>query len=331
MKKLSIPGLARTAFTVLACLLFLPWQAPASPLVMGLASTDSRESLLKDWQPILDDLSTALNRQVEAMILDDYAGVIWYMATGRAQIAWLGNKAAIEAVDRAGAEVLVQTRNKYGPGYRAHLITRREAPWTCEEDVLAHSAEIEFGIGDPNSTSGYTVPSYYLFAAEGIDPNKAFKRLVHHNHEENFLAVASGELDVATSNSQALSRFKTRFPARYQRIKIIWTSPLIPSDPILVRSDLDPALKADIRAFFLGYAKPGPGKSEADVRRETANLAARSWTGFQGSDNSQLEPVRKLEFYKRRLQLERDESLSETEKLDRLQKIDAAITGLDEE
>jgi phosphonate transport system substrate-binding protein len=329
MNKHRILGRAGTAFIVLACLLLLPWQAPAAPLVMGLASTDSKEFLLESWQPMLDDLSNALGRQVKAVALDDYAGVIWYMATGRAQIAWLGNKAAIEAVDRAGAEVLVQSRNRHGAGYNAHLITRREAPWNCEEDVLAHSEKIEFGIGDPNSTSGYTVPSYYLFDAAGIDPHRAFKRLVHHNHEENLLAVASGELDVATSNNLALARFKARFPDLYPRIKVIWTSPLIPSDPVLVRSDLDPALKADIRAFFLGYAKPGPGKSEADVRREAANLAARKWTGFQESDNSQLEPVRKLELYKRRLKLERNENLSEAEKQARLKELDATLENLE--
>jgi phosphonate transport system substrate-binding protein len=333
MKTHSIVGRAFVAILALACVLLQPgWcRAQASPLVMGLASTDSRQFLLGSWRPVLDDLSKRLGRPVQAVVLDDYAGVIWSMAADRVQIAWLGNKAAIEAVDRAGAEVVVQATTKYGTGYYAHLIARREAPWNGADDVLDHAGEIEFGIGDPNSTSGFTVPSYYLFASRGVDPAGAFKRLVHHNHEENFLAVATGQLDVATNNSSALGRYRERFPEQYKRIKIIWTSPRIPSDPVLVRSDLAPALKAAIRDFFVGYARPGKGKTRAEVRREAANLAARKWVGFQESDNSQLAPIRRLELYKKRLKLERDETLSGAERRARLDEVDAGLRALDRE
>lgn len=331
MKKSVLrPTLAAAA--MLALLALFPLTGRADPaLVMGLSSADSRQAVLESWRPLLADLSAALGIPVTAVAMDDYAGVIWYLDTNKVQLAWVGNKAAIEAVDRAGAEVLVQSITLYGAGYYGHLIARREATWQNERDVLDHAREIEFGIGDPNSTSGYAVPSYYLFASRGIDPEKSFKRLVHNNHEANFLAVASGRLDVATNNSSALARYAVRFPELSERIKVIWTSPLIPSDPILVRSDLDPALKERIARFLTGYARPGNGKTEAEVAREAQILSARKWTGFQRSDNGQLEPVRRLELYKKRLRIERDGALSKKERAARIAEIDAALDALTRE
>lgn len=324
------PFIARVlAAFLLAWSAFSPAWAEEPPLAMGLGSTDSREAVLDAWGPILEDLSARIGRRVEPLVLDDYAGIIWYLASGKAQLAWVGNKAAIEAVDRAGAEIVAQSITAYGAGYYAHLITRRDGPYGSEQDVLDHAGEIEFGIGDPNSTSGYTVPSYYLFASRHINPERIFKRLVHHNHEDNFLAVAEGKLDVATNNSSAMARYKMRFPKEYASVKIIWTSPLIPSDPILVRSDLDHALKERIADFFVNYARPGEGKSEAQVRREADHLAARKWTGFQRSDNSQLEPVRRLELYKNRLRIEADKTLTGAERDARLREVDDALKGLD--
>lgn len=306
-------------------------QAPPTSLVIGLASIDSKGAVLRTWNPILRDLSNALGMPVKGVALDDYAGVIWYLSTGKAQLAWVGNKAAIEAVDRAGAEILVQTITQYGAGYYAHLITRKDAPYENEYDVFNNAQDIEFGIGDPNSTSGFAVPSYYLFASRGIEPAKAFKRLVHNNHEANFLAVASGKLDVGTSNSSALARYTARFPNKAARIKVIWTSPLIPSDPILARTDLAPHLKKQIIRFLVEYARPVTGKSETQAAREAGYLKARNWYGFQKSDNSQLTPIRKVELYKKRMRIEQNNTLSDNEKKRCIAEIDAALKSLGNE
>ena len=51
-------------------------------------------------------------------IAPDYAGVIEAMRFNKVHIAWFGNKSAIEAVNRAGGEVFVQTVDVTGnPGY----------------------------------------------------------------------------------------------------------------------------------------------------------------------------------------------------------------------
>ena len=64
--------------------------------------------------------------------------------------------------------------------------------------MLANAKSLTFGNGDPNSTSGYLVLGYYVFAKNNVDPGQAFKRTLNSSHEVNALAVANKQVDVAT-------------------------------------------------------------------------------------------------------------------------------------
>ena len=60
------------------------------------------------------------------------------------------------------------------------------------------------------------------------------------NHETNLIAVANKQVDVATNNNESFEKFERRIPEKAKDIKVIWKSPLIPSDPMVWRKDLDP-------------------------------------------------------------------------------------------
>jgi hypothetical protein len=52
--------------------------------------------------------------------------------------------------------------------------------------VLKNGKDYSFGIGDPQSTSGTLVPSYYVFTLNNLDPKTHFKVMRSSNHEGNF-------------------------------------------------------------------------------------------------------------------------------------------------
>jgi phosphonate transport system substrate-binding protein len=320
---------------IVTLLLLLAALLPAGPagaagkgLVMGLVYTETPETLLESWTPLLNDMAEYLGMPVRGAVAEDYAGIIWYLATGKAQLAWVGNKAAIEAVDRAGAEVLVQAVTPLGPGYYSHLIVHEDSPLRDVEDVLENAGTLSFGNGDPNSTSGFVVPGYYIFARRGLEPGDLFKRVTHGTHEENFHNVARGTVSIATSNSSDLARYRRLFPEEYEQIRIIWTSPIIPADPIVARKDLDPALKEKIRTFLLQYGKPARGKTGQQAELEATRLATWKWTGFRQSDDTQLIPIRKLELYRERIGLEHNDNLPPGARRSRIKAIDAEIERL---
>ena len=300
-------------------------------LGFGLVATSAPGAVRDRWQPLLDDMAEALGLMVQPTIYDDYAGVIWAMANGDIQVACVGNKIAIEAVDRAGAEVAFKAVEADGrAGYNSLLIAGADSGLATVVDMFARAGELTYGDGDINSTSGHVIPGHCLFAPRGVEPRNVFRRVVQNNHEENFLGVAAGRLDVATGNSLNLTTSTASYPQAAAAVKVIWTSPLIPSDPIVWRADLEPARKEAVRAFLLGYGRPGPGKLPERLDREQAVLHGMARAGFQESDNSQLLPVRRMELERQRSRILTDVALPQSERLRRLAALDKKLQALPE-
>lgn len=327
MRKLA--RLFALATAVLCGTAALPATA-AEELNFGIISTESTVNLKQEWVPFIEEMEKQTGFSVRPFFAPDYAGIIEAMRFNKVQVAWFGNKSAMEAVDRAGGEIFVQSVDATGnPGYWSHLIVHKDSPLASVDDVLKNAGELAFGNGDPNSTSGYLVPGYYVFAQNGVsDPKQIFKRVINANHETNALAVANKQVDVATNNNENLYRIKERQPDKFEQIKIIWTSPLIPSDPIVWRKDLAAESKAKIKTFFLTYGTPEGGKGDAQVKAEQAVLAGLKWAPFRESSDDQLLPIRQLELFRQRTKLEADATLPEAEKAAKLAEIDGKLAEL---
>ncbi len=314
------------ALAVSAMAAFPAYSAAPKELNFGIISTESSKNLSKDFEPFLKDMEKAVGIPVKAFFASDYAGVIEAMRFNKVQMAWYGNKAAMEAVDRSNGEIFVQTMALDGSkGYYSTLVTHKDSPYNNLQDVLKNAKDIRFGIGDPNSTSGFLVPSYYVFALNKIDPKKAFKSMTSSNHEGNLLAAAAKQVDVATNNTENQDRLRQTQPEKFAMIKEIWRSPLIPSDPLVYRKDLDAATKKKIKDFLLAYGRG----NDAEGERQRKIMAPLTWRGFEPSTNDQLLPIRQLELFKKRNQVEGDSKMTATDKSQQLAAIDKDLAALE--
>lgn len=294
----------------------------AKEISFGIISTDSASAQRDRWEPFFRDMEKATGLTVKSFYAPDYAGVIEAMRFNKVQVAWYGNKAAMEAVDRAEGEVFAQVVYADGTlGYYSLLITHKDSPYNNVDDVIKNGKSINFGIGDPNSTSGFLVPSYYVFAQKKIDPREVFKTVRNASHGANIQAVLAKQVDVATNNTEEIDRLKATKPELAADIKVIWKSPLIPSDPFVWRKDLDKDSKEKIRKFVLNYAKTNP--AEKDVLKNIYNYG-----GFKASSNAQLNPIRQLELFKERRKVEADTGMSDADRLKKLAEIDASLAKI---
>lgn len=294
--------------------------ADARELNFGFISTEASSNLKSAWQPVLDDLQKATGLKVNAFFASDYAGIIEAMRFNKVQVAWMGNKSAMEAVDRAGGEVFGKVVAKDGTeGYYSVLVVPKDSPLKSLDDVIRQHASLNLGFGDPNSTSGTAVPSFYAFGPAHVDPVKDFKRTVRASHETNLLAVVNGQVDVATNNTENTARFAQTHPDQARQVREIWRSPLIASDPLVWRKDLDDATKKQVRDFMLGYGKDA---------REKAILANIEYSGFRASSNAQLVPIRQIELSRERARVEGDATLSADDKAKKLKDTDAKLADL---
>ena len=295
--------------------------AAAQEINFGVISTDSASVQRERWEPLFRDMEKRTGLTIKAFYAPDYAGVVEAMRFNKVQVAWYGNKAAIDAVDRSNGEVFAQILRSDGSlGYYSLLITQKDSPYNNLNDVLKNSKSINFGIGDPGSTSGFLVPSYYVFAMNKVDPRTAFKTIRNASHGANIQAVLAKQVDVATNNTEETDKLEQTKPEMAKELKIIWKSPLIPNDPIVWRKDLDPAVKAKVKSFLIGY-----GKTDAD---KEVMSKIYNYSGFKESTNDQLIPIRQLELYKDRVKIENDAQYSAEEKTRLLADIDKKLATL---
>ncbi|TNF54095.1 MAG: phosphonate ABC transporter substrate-binding protein [Burkholderiales bacterium] len=296
--------------------------AHAQQINFGIISTEATQNLKADWQPLIDDMAKQTGLKVTAFFAPDYAGIIEGMRFNKVQVAWLGNKSAMEAVDRANGEVFAQMVNADGTqGYYSHLIVHKDSPIQSLDDVLKNGKNLSFGNGDPNSTSGFLVPGFYVFAKNKIDPKVHFKVVRSANHETNALAVANKQVDVATNNSENLGKIKERQPEKFKDIRVVWTSPLIPLDPMVIHKDLPAETKEKIKNFFYNYAK-------TDAREKEIVMKISKLSGFKPSTNAQLIPIRELDLFSKRNKIEADTTLAANDKAARLADIDKQLAAL---
>jgi phosphonate transport system substrate-binding protein len=305
-------------------------QEAPKQLNFGIISTESSAALSKSFEPMLKDLEKAVGVPVKAFFAQDYAGVIEAMRFKKVDLAWYGNKSAMEAVDRASGEVFAQTTKPDGTkGYYSLIITNKDRSDINDlKDVLDCSKGYNFGNGDVNSTSGNLVPSYYVFALNNVDPNNCYKRVVTGNHEGNAMAAANNQVDIATNNTESMDRLQITRPEARAKIKEVWRSPLIPSDPLVWRSDLAPEMKAKVLAFFLGYGRLGTPE-EVTRARDILKTTSDGWGVFAPSSNAQLYPIRQLELFKSKTKMQNDDKMAADEKAKKIAEIDAKLAELD--
>jgi phosphonate transport system substrate-binding protein len=292
MRKALAGALALAALALVACgeRASTSGKTPKE-LTFSILSAENQASMSPLWQPLLDDMSAQIGVKVKPYFATNYTSLVEAMRFNQVQLGWFSADPALEAVNRANAEVLGRVVQGGGEAtYESVLIARKGSGITVDK-VLACGKKYDFGIGDAKSTSGTLAPMTYLFDPKGIEPTTCFKTVRSASHQANYMAVAKGLVDVATNNTVGLLFYKRADPKLFDQIEVIWKSPPLPESSILVRKDLDPVLKEKIRQFFLTYGT-GTGP-QADAQRK--ELAALTYGGFRPADDSYLDPVREME------------------------------------
>jgi phosphonate transport system substrate-binding protein len=118
-----------------------------------------------------------------------------------------------------------------------------------------------------------------------------------------------------------MDKFKERSPEKFKELKIVWTSPLIPLDPLVMRKDLPEETKAKIRNFFYNYAK-------TDAREKEVVMKISKLSGFKPSSDRQLIPIRQLDLFGQRNRIEADPAIADADKKTRLADIDRKLATL---
>lgn len=308
--KTFMKGLAVAAFMALAV---MPVRAETTEINFGFVSSESQQALKDKYTPFINEMEKQTGLKINPFFAADYAGVIEGMKFNKVQVAAYGNKSAMEAVDRSEGQVFAHTVNKDGTeGYYGLLLANKDnAALNSVDDIKKCDKSFSFGNGDPNSTSGFLVPSTFIFSAMNIDVKTCYKAVTNANHETNAMAVANKQVDFATNNTENMTTLQKKDPEAFSKIKIIWKSPLIPADPFVWRKDLDANTKGKVMNFFMSYGRQG---TVEEVKAARDLLAGLGWSTFKPSSDAQLYPIRIMEMTKAANKVMGDAAMSQADK-----------------
>lgn len=201
----------------------------------------------------------------------DYNGLIQGLLGGTLDLAWLGAStyAAIYLENPDAVEpVVVKTNTDGSYGYYAIGFARTDRGITSLDDLKGKV----FAFGDPNSTSGYLIPSIEIpQSGYSMKPGEFFGdiRFVG-GHEQTIVAVANGDVDAGVTwadgigdwadgyNSGALRKASDAGVVDMNDLKEIWKSNTIPEGPFVLRKALPERVKLDMVALLtsLPYMDP---------------------------------------------------------------------------
>ena len=293
----------------------------------GIIATESSANLETNWRPFVEAMSEWTGYDIQPFYAADYAGVIQGMRYNSVQVAWFSNFSGLQAVRLAGGEVFAKATYPDGTqGYHSVLLVPTESDIQSVDDILECDGTIDFGMGDPNSTSGYLVPSAFIFAPRGIDPAECFNSVRNANHEANAVSVANSQLDVGTNNTTNMTLLAASRPDVHARLREIWRSPAIGTDPILWREDLDVEAKRRIQYFFMNYGRMGT----PEERAEALEVLAPLYFGlFLPASNAHLDPIVQLEIVRDLTTARIDPDLTEEERNLRVAELEARLADVE--
>ncbi len=307
-------------------LLFASWCSMAGAqerLTFGLISPRVAEQTRSAWQPFADRLGAFLHLPVELRVYAESKDLVGAFRKGEVDLGWMGNAPALDVAESGAGSVFAQMVNKDGGvGYHSVLVVAADSPMKSLQDVLAKAKGLRFGDGDPKSTSGYLVPYYFAFQKNGINDHHAiFRSVTQSSHQKNLTMTANGEVDVATANDEEMALFQRDYPALAPKVRVVWTSPLIPQSPLVWRQALPQELRRRILQFTVGF---GHNDEERRILEQLNNLS-----GFRQSNNRQLVTVADLEMFKARQAINNDASLSAAERARRIDETIRRASKLD--
>ena len=152
-----------------------------------------------------------------------------------------------------------------------------------------------------------------VFLHREAEPDSLVKNLLRYAYK----ARKEGMLSLDAE----LGKIQEHFPDKFKEIKVIWTSPLIPLDPLVMRKDLPPETKEKIRTFFYNYAKTDPHEKEVVMK-------INKLSGFKESSDKQLIPIRQIDLFGQRTKVEADAALSDGDKQAKLADIDKKLAAI---
>lgn len=230
---------------------------------IGLLGGENAQDRLNSNECMRKQVEDLLGVPTKLFAPADYDGVLQGLLGGTLDLAWLGASgyAKIALTDPNAVDVALVTTHLDGSYvYYSIGFARKDSGIKSLEDAKGK----RFGFGDPNSTSGYLIPSVEIPKLIGMPMDKYFGEVKFTGgHEQTIVAVNNGDIDAGVTwadgqgnwedgyNNGALRKAVDAGLVDMNNLVEIWKSKPIPEGPVVLRHTLPEDVKAKVIKYLI--------------------------------------------------------------------------------
>lgn len=233
---------------------------------IGILGGENAQDRMNSYECLRDYTEEALGVPTRLFAPADYNGVIQGLLGGTLDMAWMGasSYAAVHIQDEnAVTPVLVKINLDGSYGYHSIGFARADSGITSLEDMKGKT----FGFGDPNSTSGYLIPSIEIptLTNATMESGDYFSEVKFTGgHEQTIVAVNNGDVNGGVTWADGQGNWEDGFNSGALRKAVdaglvdmndlveIWRSKPIPEGPVVLRTALPEDVKAKMTTLVDG-------------------------------------------------------------------------------
>ncbi|MGJ8585930.1 MAG: phosphonate ABC transporter substrate-binding protein [Marinosulfonomonas sp.] len=239
---------------------------------IGILGGENAQDRMNSYQCLADKTKDLLGVDVKLFAPADYNGVIQGLLGGSLDMAWLGASGYAKTYlsdPEAVEPILVKVNEDGGYGYYSIGFARKDSGITSLEDLKGKT----FGFGDPNSTSGYLIPSIEIPEQinASMESGDYFGEVKFTGgHEQTIVAVNNGDIDAGVTWADGLGEWEDGYNSGALRKAVdaglvdmndmvkIWQSNTIPEGPIVLRKSLPADVKVKMASLMASLKSIDP-------------------------------------------------------------------------
>lgn len=243
---------------VLAVLLMFTVSTHAAELTIGLIPEQNVFKQKERYKPLGEYIEKKTGIKVKFTILSRYGNIIERLVSEKMDGAFFGSFTGALAIQKLGVEPLARPVNLDNTStYRGYIFVRKDSGIRNVADMKGKRLVFV----EKATTAGYVYPMAY-FKEQGINNIDAYFKEYYFagSHDAAIYAVLDKKADVGCAKHSMFDRVARKEPRITKELKILVTSPDVPSNGLAVRKDLDSGMKKQLRDVLVGMDKEKEGR-----------------------------------------------------------------------
>jgi phosphonate transport system substrate-binding protein len=267
------------------------WKDGIKTVNIGVIPNESDTTLMARFDILAGYLQDKLGVHIEIQHATDYAGVIEAMRNKKIEFARFGPASYAQAWRVTGGKVepLVAELDPNGNlGYYSAIAVPANSPYGSIADLKGKT----LAFADPNSTSGYLAPTFFL-REQGVDPATFFsKTQFAGGHDQSIMAMLNGTVDASAAawrsdKSNDCTEMSERGLTKNGACRFIWKSPRLPSSLWAAGAEVPEDLKTAFSDAMLNLKADAPKVWAEFVKGD-------EFGGYVKASQSDYEPIIKM-------------------------------------